>query len=148
MSASPHPAVSASLARWHHMIASGDLTELPALVHADATFRSPMAFKPYHSAQAVVFILRTVFGIFQNFSYHRELFTDDGLSAVLEFSAEVAGKQLKGIDLVRFDEAGLIVDFEVMIRPFNGLEALGAEMGKRVASVLPAFKQPPAGSTP
>ena len=148
MSALPHPAVASSLVRWHAMIASGDLAELPALVHADATFRSPMAFKPYHSAQAVILILRIVSGIFQNFSYHRELFTDDGLSVVLEFSAEVAGKQLKGIDLVRFDEAGLIVDFEVMIRPFNGLEALGAEMGKRVASVLPAFKELPSTNAP
>jgi len=62
---------------------------------------------------------------------------------VLEFSAEVNGKQLKGIDLVRFDEQGRIVDFEVMVRPFNGLQALGEEMGQRLAAVLPAFKAPP-----
>lgn len=148
MSATPHPAVAATLAQWHRMIASGDLSGLPALVAADATFRSPMAFKPYHSAEAVVFILRTVAGIFRNFTYHRQLFSDEGLSVVLEFSAEVAGKQLKGIDLIRFDEQGRIVDFEVMIRPFNGLQALGEEMGKRVADVLPAFKAPPPGALP
>ena len=140
MSAMPHPAVAATLAQWHRMIASGDLGPLPAIVNADATFRSPMAFKAYHSAEAVIFILRTVFGIFRNFSYHRQLFSDDGLSVVLEFSAEVEGKQLKGIDLIRFDEQGRIADFEVMIRPLNGLQALGVEMGKRVAGVLPAYK--------
>jgi hypothetical protein len=31
----------------------------------------------------------------------------------------------------------LITDFDVMIRPFNGLQALGAEMG---AHLLPASK--------
>jgi hypothetical protein len=136
----PHPAVAATLARWHEMIATGDLADLPSLLNPDATFRSPMAFKPYHSAEAVALILRTVLGVFQNFAYHRSLFSDDGLSVVLEFSAEVNGKQLKGIDLVHFDEQGKIVDFEVMVRPFNALQALGEEMGKRLAELLPAFK--------
>ena len=35
------------------------------------------------------------------------------------------GKELKGIDLIRFDEDGKIVDFEVMVRPMSGLQALG-----------------------
>jgi hypothetical protein len=140
LSAQPHPAVAASLARWHSMIASGDLAALPSLVKADALFRSPMAHKPYPGRDAVVFILSTVFGVFENFTYHRELFSDDGLNVVLEFSAEVHGKQLKGIDLIRFDEHGLIVEFEVMVRPMSGLAALGEEMGRRVAHVLPAMK--------
>jgi hypothetical protein len=59
---------------------------------------------------------------------------------VLEFSARVGDKQLKGIDMIRFDEQGRIVDFEVMIRPLNSLQALGEEMGKRLGQVLPAYK--------
>jgi hypothetical protein len=140
LSATPHPAAAATLAQWHRMIASGDLAELPTLVHRDATFRSPMAFKSYQSAEAVVLILRTVAGVFRDFAYHRQLFSDDGLSVVLEFSAGVNDRQLKGIDLIRFDEHGLIVDFEVMVRPLNGLQALGEEMGRRLAAALPAFR--------
>ena len=143
MSASPHPAVAASLAKWHQMIASGDLGALPAIVAPEALFRSPMAFKPYHSAEAVVLILRTVFGVFSHFAYHRELFSDDGLNVVLEFSAHVGDKQLKGIDLIRFDEQGRICEFEVMVRPFSGLQALGQAMGQRVGAVLPGFKAAP-----
>ena len=140
MSAQPHPAVAASLARWHAMIASADLAALPALVKADALFRSPMAHKPYPGREAVVLILRTVFGVFEKFTYHRELFSDDGLNVVLEFSAEVHGRQLKGIDLIRFDEDGLIVEFEVMVRPMSGLAALGEEMARRVGQVLPMLQ--------
>jgi ketosteroid isomerase-like protein len=141
MSARPDPAVAATLARWHAMIASGDLAQLPSLVKDDAVFRSPMAHKPYPGREAVVFILCTVFGVFEKFTYHRELVADDGLNVVLEFSAEVNGRQLKGIDLIRFDEDGLIVDFEVMVRPMSGLAALGDEMSRRVAHVLPALQK-------
>ena len=69
-----------------------------------------------------------------------QLVSGDGLNVVLEFSASVAGKDLKGIDLIRFDEEGRIVEFEVMVRPMSGLQALGAEMGKRLADTMPAFK--------
>ena len=143
IASAPHPpAVAATLATWHKMVASGDMTELPQLLHADATFRSPMAYKPYASAPAVDLILKTVLGVFEDFAYHRELATDDGLNAVLEFSARVGDKQLKGIDLIRFDVEGRIVDFEVMVRPLSGLQALGEEMGRRIGPLLASFKPP------
>ena len=132
--------VSTSLAKWHDMVARRDLSGVGAIVHADATFRSPMAFKPYHSSQAVALILQTVMTVFEDFQYHRTLVSADGRSVVLEFSARVGDKNLKGIDLIAFDADGKIVDFEVMVRPFNGLQALGAEMGARLAAYLPAFK--------
>ncbi|MNR40754.1 hypothetical protein D3C85_1590750 [compost metagenome] len=59
---------------------------------------------------------------------------------VLEFSARVDGRELKGIDMIRFDEQGKIVDFEVMVRPMSGLQALGAEMGRRLGAYLAAAK--------
>ncbi|MFZ6872064.1 nuclear transport factor 2 family protein [Undibacterium sp. Di27W] len=133
-------AVAASLQTWHAMIANKDLSALPSIVHADAVFRSPMAHQPYASAQAVVLILSTVVQVFENFTYHRELSSDDGLNIVLEFSASVGDKQLKGIDMIRFDADGKIVDFEVMVRPMSGLQALGQEMGARLAQYLPAYK--------
>jgi len=135
-----HPAVAASLATWHQMVAQHDLSGLSALLHPDAVFRSPMAHKPYASAQAVSLILNTVMTVFSNFAYHRQLATPDGLSVVLEFSANVGDKALKGIDLIAFDANGLIVDFEVMVRPMSGLQALGAEMGQRLSAYLPAYK--------
>ncbi|HRP12574.1 MAG TPA: hypothetical protein PLK37_16230, partial [Terricaulis sp.] len=64
----------------------------------------------------------------------------DGASAVLEFSARVGDRALKGVDIIQFDAEGRIIDFEVMVRPMSGLQALGAAMGARLAAVLPAFK--------
>ena len=134
------PAVAASIAVWHDMVAKRDLSKLASIVHPDAVFRSPMAIHPYQSAAALILVLSTVIQVFEDFTYHRQLASDDGLNVVLEFSARVGDKQLKGIDLVRFDEDGKIVEFEVMVRPLSGLQALGAEMGARLAAHMPAFK--------
>ena len=135
-----HPAATKSLTAWHEMVAKGDLGDLRSIVHPDATFRSPVAFKPYKSAEAVVLALSTVLNVFADFAYHRQATTDDGLNVVLEFSARVGDKAVKGIDFVRFDEDGRIVDFEVMMRPLNGVQALAEEMGKRLGGIIPAYK--------
>ena len=135
-----HPAVARSLDTWHHMVASRDLSNLLSIVHPDAVFRSPMANTAYTSAPALMLALSTVIQVFEDFTYHRQLATDDGLNIVLEFSARVGDKRLKGIDRVRFNEQGQITEFEVMVRPLSGLQALGAEMGARLGDKLPAFK--------
>lgn len=56
---------------------------------------------------------------------------------MLEFSANVGDKSLKGIDMIRFNEQGKIVDFEVMIRPMSGLAVLAEQMGIRIAQFKP-----------
>lgn len=138
-----HPKVLETLERWHKLVQNRDMQELEAILHPDAVFRSPMAFKGYQSAPAVKLVLSTVIDVFENFTYYRSFAGDDGLSIVLEFSADVGGKSLKGIDMIRFDEDGKIVEFEVMVRPLNGLQALGAEMGARLGHLLPAYKGAP-----
>jgi hypothetical protein len=130
------PPVAEALDKWHAMLLAGDLRALSELLHPQAVFRSPMAFKPYEGAPMVSLILNTVFQVFEGFVYHRELSSDDGLSVVLEFSAKVGERELKGIDMIRFDAGGKIVEFEVMIRPLSGLQALGEEMGRRLAPFL------------
>jgi len=134
------PAAAATLAQWHGLMQNNDLRELPQLLHPQAVFRSPMAYKPYAGAPMVSLILNTVSQVFVDFVYHRELVSADGLSVVLEFSAKVGERELKGIDMVRFDEDGKIVEFEVMIRPMSGLQALGDEMSRRLAPFLAAAK--------
>ncbi len=126
-----------SLEKWHQMIQTGDMSSLNELLADDVVFRSPVAYKPYEGKHVVFFILTNVIQVFQDFTYHREFYTEDGENVVLEFSANVSGKLLKGIDMIRFNEAGQIVDFEVMIRPKSGLEALAAQMGQRMAAFAP-----------
>ena len=135
-----NPNVAASLKQWHAMIGERDLSRLPDMLDPQAVFRSPMAHKPYPGAPVVSMILNTVANVFEDFSYHRELATADGLNVILEFSAKVGEKELKGIDMIHFNEQGKIVEFEVMVRPFTGLQALGEEMGRRLGAYLKASK--------
>lgn len=135
-----HPQAAASLQHWHGMIDRRDLSSLPELLAESVVFRSPMAHSPYPGSATASAILNTVIQVFEDFRYHRQLATADGLSVVLEFSARVNGRELKGIDMIRFDEQGKIVEFEVMVRPMSGLQALGEEMGRRLGAYLAAAK--------
>lgn len=122
-----------SIKKWHQMLETNDMSVLNDLLADEIVFRSPVAYKPYEGKQVVFFILTNVIQVFQDFTYHREFFTEDGENVVLEFSANVSGKSLKGIDMIRFNNRGQIIDFEVMIRPMSGLAALAEQMGQRIA---------------
>ncbi len=119
------------LARWHNIVFSRDMADLQAMLAEDVVFRSPFLWRPYHGRQAAWLILSTVIDVFTDFAYHRELVV--GNQWALEFSARVGELSLKGIDLIQLDDDGRIIDFEVFIRPANGLQALGAEMGRRLS---------------
>jgi hypothetical protein len=123
-----------SIARWHEMLETRDMSILNELLAEDVVFRSPVAYQPYPGKQVVFFILTNVIQVFENFTYHREFISEDGNNVVLEFSANVGDKKLKGVDMIQFNEAGQMIDFEVMIRPKSGLEALAVQMGQRMQS--------------
>ncbi|QWG19065.1 hypothetical protein KMZ68_04085 [Bradyrhizobium sediminis] len=60
--------------------------------------------------------------------------------AILEFSANIGKWQLRGVDLVKFNEAGEMVEFEVMVRPLKALQALAEEIGNRIGPQLAQLK--------
>jgi hypothetical protein len=124
-----------TLEQWHRMVAAGDLGGVAALCAPEAVFRSPIAHTPYRGAALVAAFLQQAVQTFGDFRYHRT-FVSGERDVVLEFSAMVGDKELKGIDMIRFDEVGRIVDFEVMVRPASGLQALGAEMARRMTPIL------------
>ena len=97
----------------------------------DVVFRSPAVFKPYEGREVVATILRTVFGVFEDFRYTDEL-DGDGVHGLL-FEARVGDHSLQGIDLLRPDAHGQIAEFTVMIRPASGLIALAGAHGPGLA---------------
>ena len=81
-----------------------------------------------------------VFGT--SFTYGRQWLSPDGHDWALEFKADIAdtGRSIDGIDLVKLDEAGRMIEFTVLARPPNGVDALKREMMKRVPPRLAALK--------
>jgi hypothetical protein len=127
----PHDPIDAALRRWHQMVAARDMRLLPELLAPDVVFRSPFVFTPYHGAAKTQALLSTVLQVFSNFRYHRSY--RDAASAVLEFTADIGDRSCKGVDIISFDAAGRICEFEVLIRPASALHALSQEMGARLA---------------
>ena len=95
--------------------------------------RSPFFWKPKKGPAIAGAILRSATAVFSNFSYHREWL--DGNDWALEFSAKVGDLSVKGIDLIRWNDEGQIVEFEVLVRPANGLQALGMAMAAKLAEM-------------
>ena len=75
-------------------------------------------------------IIKTVVTVFENFKYVSEIVGET--DCVLEFEANIGELTLRGVDLIKVNEDGKIIDFEVMVRPANALQILGTEMGKRL----------------
>ena len=125
-------------------VEAGNVEQVPELFHEDATFRSPVLFKPYQGRDQVLKVLRAaerVLGAGERFRYLHQLEDASDRVAILEFATEVDGKQVEGIDKLTFDEDGLITELKVMIRPASALQLVGAKMAEefeRVGLGLPA----------
>jgi hypothetical protein len=128
-----------TIANWHRFVATGDQALLSSLLADDIVFRSPAVHGPIPGKPATFLVLTTVVQIFENFRYERE-FAAGSHDAGLEFAANVGKFELKGIDLIKFNAAGEMVEFEVMIRPLKALQALAEAMGNRIGPQLMALK--------
>ena len=113
------------LAKWHaYMHSHGDLTLLGAMVADDAVFHSPVVHTPQEGKAKVMAYLGAAAQVLggDGFAYVREL--ADGNEVMLEFVNELDGIHVNGIDLVTFDDAGMIKDFKVMVRPMKAMNKL------------------------
>ncbi len=72
--------------------------------------------------------------VLEDFTYHRQFVGDNAV--VLEFSVHVGTLSVKGVDIIQFNAEGQITDFEVMVRPASGLQALGTAMAQQLASTV------------
>ena len=113
-------------------VEAGNLEGMIATFAEDAVLHSPITFKPFEGRAAIRQLLAILFEVFQDFRYTDELEAEDGTRALV-FNARVGDRDLQGLDLIRFDDSGLIRDLTVMVRPRSALEALLAEVAPRLA---------------
>ena len=134
------PLPQQTLAGWHAFVATGNRDLLAPLLSEHIVFRSPFVQSPIPGRTATLLVLTTVVQIFENFRYHRS-FVSGTHDVALEFAANIGKWQLKGVDLIKFNDAGEMIEFEVMIRPIKALAALGEEMGNRIGPQLSRLKE-------
>ena len=86
----------------------------------------------------VCLLLSTAAGVFEDFKYHREFL--DGENAALEFSAHIGDVELKAVHLIRFNAAGEFVEIEKLVRPAEGVKALGNAMAVLIGPQVKALR--------
>ncbi|RYX96436.1 MAG: nuclear transport factor 2 family protein [Comamonadaceae bacterium] len=126
------------LARWHHMVQAQDPAGLDTLVADDAVFHSPVVHTPQRGKKLTVMYLSAAFQVFFNprFRYVREIVGAN--DAMLEFETEIDGITVNGVDIIRWNDAGQVTDFKVMIRPLKGMNVIHQRMG----AMLQAAQKP------
>ena len=112
-----------TLSRWHQVVETKDPALLDDLLADDAVFRSPAVHAPQEGKElTTAYLSAAMVVIGPTLTYQHEWY-DDG-SAILEFTAELEGLTLHGIDMIRWGADGRITEFTVMVRPFTALQKL------------------------
>ncbi len=117
-----------TIAVWHKLLETKDVAGLDALLADDAVFHSPVVHAPQLGKALTQRYLAAAFGVFGNdsFRYVRELVGKR--DAVLEFQVEIDGLSVNGVDMIKWDGEGKIVEFKVMIRPLKAINLIHQKM--------------------
>jgi hypothetical protein len=117
--------------RFRRGVESKDVGVMMEAFADGAVLHSPITFRPFEGKEAIARLLGILMQVFQDFRYTDELTAEDGTKALI-FRTRVGDRDVEGLDLIRFDETGLIRDFTVMVRPRSAVEALLREVSSRL----------------
>jgi hypothetical protein len=123
------------IAVWHQAVAADDLRAFEAILDDDAVFQSPAVHAPQAGKAAVAKYLRAALAVLNGSSFR---YVDEWIaerSAVLEFEATIDGIEINGIDIIRWNEAGRVTNFKVMVRPLKALNTVVASMRAQFEAV-------------
>lgn len=113
---------------WHRLVRNRDATGLDALLAEDAVFLSPVVHAPQRGRKLVAAYLGAAFRVFSGpeFRYVREIVGES--DAMLEFETELDGIAINGVDIIKWNGAGRIVEFKVMLRPLKAVNLIHQKM--------------------
>jgi hypothetical protein len=116
------------LSAWHELVRTRNTKGLSSLLADDAVFFSPVVHTPQVGTAITVQYLSAAFHVFFNesFRYVRELTGPH--DAALEFQVEIEGITVNGIDLMKWNDEGKIVEFKVLLRPLKAVNLIHQKM--------------------
>jgi hypothetical protein len=122
------------LETWHRMVRTRDPSGLDALLAEDVVFHSPVVHSPQRGRKLTAGYLTAAMRVLGNpaFRYVREITGES--DAMLEFETEIDGVVVNGVDIIRWDESGRIVDFKVMLRPLKAINLVQQRMAVMLQS--------------
>ena len=122
------------VAAWHRLVRTRDPAGLNQLLAEDSVFHSPIVHAPQRGRELTALYLSAAFQVFfgENFRYVREIVGES--DAMLEFETEIDGIVVNGVDLIKWNPAGRITDFKVMIRPLKAINLIHQRMAATLES--------------
>lgn len=116
--------------KWHEFVQSHDVTKLDQLLAEDVVFHSPVVHTPQLGKAVTSLYLKAAMQVLggPGFQYVREVWSET--DAVLEFVKEIDGITINGVDLIRWNTDGKIIDFKVMVRPLKAVNMLHQKMAE------------------
>ena len=111
-----------------------DLDAVVAAFAPDAVFRSPFTARlRFEGPEQIAAICAVILDAFHDFRYTDEVRSGD--LAFLEWTAEIGGQQINGVDRLRLNSDGLVEEFVVFMRPLPAtaaaLRVIGTHLGRR-----------------
>jgi len=145
--------------RWHGFL-RGDLPGgLEELLDDDVVFYSPIVYTPQRGKAITSLYLHAASQTFpgdaatstaapttdrsvvdpgsgpRSFHYTKTVLAGD--TAVLEFETTIEGKYVNGVDIIRCNDQGRIIEFRVMIRPLQAVELVHRQMAAMLEQMGP-----------
>jgi SnoaL-like domain len=120
---------------WHALVKAGDPSGLDELLADNVVFISPVVHAPQVGKDLARKYLGAAFQVFFNpsFQYVREIV--GGSDAMLEFETQIDGVSINGVDIIKWNERGQIVEFKVMVRPLKAITVIHERMGTMLAAM-------------
>ena len=135
--------------QWHRVVRNITPEALDEILADDVVFHSPVVHTPQEGRAITKIYLMAAFNVFpgdkkegtdkaaekapSKFAYVREVIGEN--DAILEFTTEVDGISINGVDMIRWNDEGKIIDFKVMIRPLKAIQKIHAQMGAMLESM-------------
>ena len=117
---------------WHEFVSTKNSAAFSDTLDDEVSFHSPVVHTPQKGKKITLLYLEAAHDVLSNdsFQYEHELIDKD--FAVLEFTADIKGVHINGVDMIRWNETGKIVEFKVMIRPLQAINMIHQEMAARL----------------
>jgi hypothetical protein len=144
------PMIEHVVAQWHAYLRGELAAGLDELLDDEVVFYSPIVFTPQRGKAITSLYLQAAAQTFPgdgtksspkgtvpggSFHYTKTVLGDD--IAILEFETTMEGKYVNGVDIIRCNDGGRIIEFRVMIRPLQAVNLVHQQMAAMLESMAP-----------
>ena len=125
-----------TIATWHQLVKVRNVKGLDELLDEQAIFFSPVLHTPQVGKSITKKYLAAAFHVFFNETFHYTRELKGTHDAVLEFELELDGISINGVDMIKWNDAGKITEFKVMLRPLKAVNLIHQKMAAMLQAAL------------